>query len=349
MLFVLDLTEVELASISKDRLSNAVGELVRARRTGHHIVSMGRNSAKWLKDNLDLSKRDMATLDQLAYEFTQVGALARRASVYIRLIANHLGDLKVDGNAINVSIDRLHIYRLFDRPILLVENLQWDGQLYKFLLDNHGDKHSCSRIAYDLQHGGGTEFPNVFKHHAALRHVICGVVDSDKDYPSGTNPSLEKLFAIRTDEGWPLCFPASPPCRELENCIPMELVIGLPTLKTHKTNAIVVKVDASEIAGSSDQFWLYFDIKEGLSIQRFTALDDKARDWLRAKLAAAGIDPEKQDIEGYGSKVPSQIFDGNKHQSELRRLTRQAKWCSVFDDFIKQIIWVFAASSPTGT
>src|SRR5688572_23650037 len=110
MLFVLDLTAEELASLPRESLENAVVDLLRARRLGHHLVAISRDATAWLAENIDLSQRDRAMLARIGQDYTQVGDLHRRARVYVRLTADDVINLRVQDNRIAVSIRRLANY-----------------------------------------------------------------------------------------------------------------------------------------------------------------------------------------------------------------------------------------------
>jgi hypothetical protein len=243
-------------------------------------------------------------------------------------------------------------YNLLERPILLSENIEADGHVYEFLLNNHCDLHECSRLAFELQHGGGADLPSVFE---ALIHdgrIVCTISDTDKNCPAAINSKLAQLTRIRENSGWPLCFAVSPPCREVENLVPLELVMALPSGKRNPTNAIQLTIrqqEANQGHPRNEQYWHFFDLKEGLLTAKFARLDAMEKSLVRNRLQLARVDPESQNVVGYGDRVIRQIFGENQYMSELRKLTRDGSWRDVFCSFIEEFIWVFLSTTKVVT
>jgi hypothetical protein len=127
MLFHLDLVE-ELGDIDENVMTSAIADLIRAHRLGHHLVVISRDSASWLQENVDLSTRDAAMLARISQSYAQTGDLRRRATIYVDIVAGRPENLSQSRNAIEVSIEMLVRYRLLEKPILLVENMESDGR-----------------------------------------------------------------------------------------------------------------------------------------------------------------------------------------------------------------------------
>jgi hypothetical protein len=210
MLFHLDVA-ADLADIDRDVLTSAIVDLIRSHRLGHHLVVISRDCASWLEANVELSARDAATLKRISQGYTQTGDLRRRAKIYVNVTAGRPENLSEAPSAIEVSIEMLVRYRLLEKPILLVENMGSDGDLYEFLFENHCDLHQCSDISFDRQHGGGADLLMVFERIARDSKIVGAIVDSDRASPNGPNPKLAELIRIKQQLNWPLCFPASPP------------------------------------------------------------------------------------------------------------------------------------------
>ena len=346
MLFYLDLVD-ELLSVPNAALTSAISDLIRAHRLGHHLAIITRPCASWLRDNLDLSRSDDAMVARIAQDYAQTGDLHRRANIFIRLSAEPTLDLSINGNAINVSIQRLVQYRLLDPAILLIENMESDGGLYRLLLENNCHFHHCDCVAFELHHGGGADLPMVFGYLIADRRIVCGITDSDKHAPTSSDRKLDQLAHIKETANWPFCFPMSPPCREAENMIPFELVMALPSGMRNPTNAVQLRIKREELARGvqvEDRYWNFFDIKEGLNPDRFERMLPEEGNWIRAKLEFSGVDPEQKSVTGYGDSVIRQILDENKYVSELRNLTRHSSWRNVFSRFFDELVWVLAAT-----
>jgi hypothetical protein len=129
--------------------------------------------------------------------------------------------------------------------------------------------------------------------------------------------------------------------------IPMGLVMMLPPGVRNPTNSILLRVNQGELTQGhpiDQNFWLYFDIKKGLTISKFTRLGANEQNWFGSKLQFSGIDPATQSIAGYGENLIDQIFGTGKFIHELRVGTRHQSWQQVFCLFLEGLVWIFAAT-----
>jgi hypothetical protein len=241
---------------------------------------------------------------------------------------------------------------LTEQSILLTENIENDGNVYEFLLHDHCSLHNVSHVSFDRQHGGGDDLPKVFDHLIQNHRVVCATVDSDKDSPSSTNQKLEKLLRMKQITNWPFGIVTSPPCRETENLIPMDIVMDLPSGFRNATNQLMLDVVKAE-AGNGDplenRYWLYFDTKLGLRTERFRRLAKLDEQWILGKLQHTTIDPTTRDIGGYGERIISQLFAESKYIKDFRTATRHQNWRYVFGTFLDQIVWLFVAGEKIVT
>ncbi|WP_262049079.1 hypothetical protein [Bradyrhizobium sp. Bra78] len=345
MLFHLDLVE-QLAAVDRGVLGAAIADLIRAHRLGDHLVVVSRDSASWLQAHVDLSARDTAMLSRISQGYAQTGDLRRRAKIYVDIVAGAPRRISQAGNSIQVSIELLVRYRLLERPLLLVENMDSDGDLYEFLFENHCDLHHGSSVSFDRQHGGGADLAMVFERLARNTKIVCAIVDSDRASPDAPNLKLAQLERLKQQLNWPLCFPTSPPAHEAENLVPLPIVMNLPSGVRNPTNTILLRVSQEEISNGhplAEQFWLFFDVKEGSTPQKFGRMTENDQAWIISKAKLANIDPSEHSVAGYGDRVIGQVFAENKFKSELRKETRHPNWRDVFAGFLDEIIWVFLA------
>jgi hypothetical protein len=203
-------------------------------------------------------------------------------------------------------------------------------------------------------HGGGADLITVFEEQIKRERIVCGIVDTDRYSPdSGTAPKLESLKRIANQLNWPLAFAISPPCREAENCLPMELMMSVQSGKTNGDNKYYLRVSEHEIACGQDScraFWLFVDLKEGLNNETLAKISEaKDQAWLKEKLAIAGIDIEKESISGFGSRVFDQLAAHGQHLAQLRSLTRCHAWRDVFSEFVDLLVWIFAGGRRIAT
>lgn len=351
MLFYLESAD-GLEAMERGALSNVMSDLIRSHRLGHHLVVIDRAAAAWIRGNVDLSGADAAMLVRIAQNFAQTGDLRRRARVYVNLTTRPERNLTVSENSIFVSIDRLSDYRILDRAVLLIENLDADGDLYDHLFRNHCDLHFCNNVSFDRHHGGGADLPTVFGHLARDFKIVCAVVDSDRRSPLTAAEKESVLARVKQEANWPVCFFSTTPCHESENILPMSLVMELPSGIRNRTNGILLQIDAEERAHGErleEKYWLFFDVKEGLTREKFEGMTQADRDWVATKLQYAGVDPLTENLTGYGDRVIRQVFAENRFQGDLRKLTRHGDWRHVFSAFLEDIVWALVASRKVVT
>jgi hypothetical protein len=344
MLIHLNSTVNELDACATEQRDEALCGLVRAHRLGDHVVVISRELSRHLLDVADLSRSEKAMLERIAHEYTQRADLVRKAPRYIHVAPN---PRRVDERSILVNFEQLITTRILDRAILLVENIRRDGMLYGELIKAHYDLHDCPVPAYEAMHGGGADLATVFIEQIRRKRIVCGIVDTDRYSPdSSSAPKLEALKRARDQMNWSLAFAISPPCREAENCLPMDLMMSLQSGKTNPTNHHYLKAASHETSHGHDcrrSFWLFVDLKEGLSKETLGKLTDpKDRAWVSEKLTTLGIDVENESLSGFGSKVFDQIAANNQHLAELRRATRCNSWREIFFEFIDYLLWIFA-------
>jgi hypothetical protein len=343
MLINLRCTVDELDACNLQRRDEAIRGLLRAHRLGDHVVVISRELCRHLLNVADVSKSDRAMLERLAHEHTQKADLVRKAPQYI-----HVCPIPIvsDGRSIPITFEQLVSTRILDRAILLVENIRRDGLLYGELINAHYDLHHCPFPSYEAMHGGGADIGAVFVEQIRRQRIVCGIVDTDRSSPDSTSMTkLDALGRIARQMNWPLAFAATPPCREAENCLPIDLMMSLQSGKTNPSNSHYLKIadhEASEGYDISRSFWLFVDLKEGLNKESINKLTDpKDREWLSEKLTTIGIDIELETLSGFGSKVFDQLATHNQHIAELRRTTRCTAWREIFSEFLDFLLWIF--------
>lgn len=329
------------------RFSGIVAELLRTHRQGLHLLVVGRDLANSL-GKLALSQADVALLRRLGAEYTQTGALHRSSAFYISIL-NTL-DVRYEhrGSYVEVSLGALSASRVLDRPVLLSENLTTDGWLYDQILAAVATKTGKGAISFDLAHGGGDDIVAVLDDMLDKRRVLVAIVDSDKDSPlTSRNSKLSKASTVITRSAWPLAFAVSPPCREAENIVPLDVMLHLPSAIECDLAPVLLEVTARE----DDQAWPYddrihhyVDLKLGISQSRLARLEQQDRDWLIEK--CGGLLPTGDDwsISGFGDRVIQQIIAEGKHIAQLREKIKERGWTDAFLRFFEHISWYFISS-----
>lgn len=342
----------------RDRLDDPVVtsfaiELLRAHRSGNHLAVIERKLAQALRAGADINDRDRALLDRLTSEYSQTGNLHRKASVYIDVLPESNEDIHVMGSAIRVPINKLLASRALERPILLSENIDNDGWIYKYILTNLIDVFSCPNVDLELSHGGGEDTVSVFTHHAREARIVCTIIDSDRKSPH--SPDSEKHNRLRTRDrevGWPLSFVHAVPCHETENLLPHDLVATLPSGIVNSANQTILSISQAEINSGCDAasyYWLYFDCKNGIKSSDEENIRSEDWNWIAEKIGMSGINGKPWEISGFGDKLIQQVKSSNASIAEFRRLIRENRWLSSFAHFFSDVIWIFAASRALRT
>lgn len=352
MLIHFDFELADLRSSDPSLRDEALRGLLRAHRLGDHVVVISREICRYLRVAADLSNAERATLERIGLEFTQRAELPRKAPKYIRVSAAR--SLPGEERAIVVGFRELIESRILDRSVLLVENIRRDGLLYGELLKAHFDLHGCPPPAYEPMHGGGADLIGVFVEQIRRGRIVCGIVDTDRLSPaSQAFTKRDAMRRIAAEMDWSFAFGFSPPCREAENCLPMNLIMDVQSGQANSSNTHFLRIAEREIAAAHDctaAFWLFVDLKEGVSlgtISKLASVDD--RSWLEAKLTLINFDLNQSSLQGYGAKVFDQLAAHGHHLSALRSLTRQSQWRAVFADFMESLVWIFAGGRRVAT
>ncbi|QQN64759.1 hypothetical protein JIR23_02745 [Bradyrhizobium diazoefficiens] len=352
MIFYLHCELSHIRQCDADVRDETVRLLLRAHRNGDHVVIISREICRFLIENADLSRAEKAMLERILFEHPQRASLPRVAKRYI--LVSPSGAVAADDRAIQVSFRKLVEAKITDRSILLVENIARDGVLYGELLRNHHDLHACPPPAYVPMHGGGSDLPTVFIEQINQRRVVCAIVDTDRLAPSSEPVAkLEKLGRIATEMNWPCAFSSAPPCREAENCLPMDVVFQLESgiSNPSKDHYLSLAEEEGKLGHDVRQsFWLYADLKEGICPANAAKIgNDADRAWLRAKLAVINIDIEVHSLSGFGNRVFDQMAAHGQSWSILRQATRTNSWREIFDEFVAFLVWVFAGGRKVVT
>jgi hypothetical protein len=353
MLFELKFTPDSIAGLDQIKIDEALGSLLRAHRRGHHVIVISRELCGYFLRVSDLTKSDRAMLERLSSEYAQRALLSDAASIFVKVTTDARDDFSIEGNARRISLLTLSQTRLLDPSVLLVENLKRDGLLYGEILKNHYDLHSCPYPHYEPMHGGGDDLPIVFEAQIQQTRIVCSIVDSDRAAPHASNSQkLLILKRIICSNGQALACAVTPPCREAENCVPRDILMALPSGKANVSRSQYFNLaDCEERAACSplEAFWLFADLKNGLCSNAFAKLSPDNQRWVENKLRAIGLDPNRDEIAGFGSRVFDQLLDDNELLSEFRTKTRHKLWREVFDIFVRSIIWVFAGGHRLAT
>lgn len=328
------------------RLISAVSELLRSHRLGNHLLVAERRLCQFLVE-LPLIERDQSLLRRLSTEYTQTGRSSESVSRYIKIVSSFEGEMSQLGSEILMPLGCVESTMIVDKPVLLVENLKRDGGIYKVLLKAV----TPFRVEIDLRHGGGGDILDVFSHLADENRIVVAVVDSDRATPrTAANPKLSRLTTIRNRKDSPLVHAFSPPCRELENIIPVEVLTNIQSAEGNAANQFLSTVADREDCSIEDKLHYYFDIKNGILHGKIASLRAEEKEWILGKMILGGIDfIEGQDkdwtyVVGYGDRVVDQILRSDKLLKLLSGELQSATWKALFESFFSDLSSFFVSA-----
>ncbi|WEK05364.1 MAG: hypothetical protein P0Y65_03655 [Candidatus Devosia phytovorans] len=324
-----------------------VSELLRAGRLGRHLVIIDRLIIARLLD-FDISPHDRSFLERLAQQFTQTGRAHQFSTAYIEVANNQAAEPAVSGSAVTVPFKMLVTSDILEPAKLITENIDNDGWLYSIVIQYFAERVGRGHVSVELLHGGGADTPKVLTNALSEKRIVVTLVDSDRDCPTGPkSETLKKVEKICDDSEWVLAKSGTPPCREIENLIPIDILTALQCGVGHASNAILINIDNAEHNNgttSADRHWNYFDLKKGQSSNQILKTNDECRQWITGKIALALDTDNDWEVPGYGDNIVSQLRSNGVRIAEFRRAMSTSHWNEKFGAFFSFIAWFFVGA-----
>lgn len=344
----------ELVLLNQQVLSRAVPELLRAHRYAHHLVVIAREVADWLLQNIALTPKDHATLEQIKRDYTQTADLIRRCSNLIRVRNVSAPHIIAEGKFINVDLQVVAQPYLLERSALVVEDLQTDGRLYSLLLDYLKNKVGVPYLSYEIMHGGGSRTMDVATDKAADKRIVCAIFDTDRKRPLDTKPNKVRLIEEAADRlNWPLLSAVAPNCREIENIVPFRIAKALPCAVDNKSIAdieSIISIDLQIGALSSEFYWLYFDLKAGCDFEKLEKMSNQEDvNWIKSKIDVVRKGRVTGKISGFGPNVIPQLLDHAQSNPDFKTFVNSKDWWDYFGDHFSYLMWICAAPRASFT
>ena len=276
MIFHLECSIQNLADVDRVELEDLFSRLVEADRFGRHFFVARRELCEWAVQQLELSGSVRAHLTSIREEYTERYALIGNSRAHTNVTLS-LEDVSFDGRSTfcvghRALLDGEYLWR---STSFVVEDGRTDAQLYEHLLGEVRLLCGGPSFCFDPVHGGGSGIVPTFDREVRRGRVVVCVVDQDRlapmDRMSANAKAVIANYRKRNLDGWrqDACFIGS--CletigRELENYIPYELLKLIPQYARYGDFDELDRITGrDEDAKSDDKFWLYFDVKEGLS------------------------------------------------------------------------------------
>jgi hypothetical protein len=356
MIVHFDLEEDRLAAIRKPLLQERVSSILRAHRSGAHLVIVSRQTGKWLAKNANkiLLDADRSTLHRLLQEITQSGDLVRRAPKLLRIGAQDTILGITDDRIIELPIDYEQFERILERPALVIEDIVSDGKVYEAVFQALAKKKGFWP-AFEAVHGGGNRAMTVALYKVREGRIVHVVLDSDKATPFSPDTKIARIQRLpKKHRNWPLLFFDVTPGRELENILTVEVLALAAKTDTAKATLKHIKEISqreaeSEIAPQC-RYWLYFDFKSGLKKQHITGrVNQKEKEWIESRLRLANLNRDLLPLAGLGKSLAVEVMQCVEWRNHFRRAILSNDWQSVYGEFVSKIVWTFAAPQQQRT
>ncbi|MNE00019.1 hypothetical protein D3C80_924140 [compost metagenome] len=329
------------------RLQLVTAEILRSHRFGHHLVVIDRKLAIFL-NKLEISGEDKAMLNRLAGDYTQNGNIHLQAAVYIDIINSLTNEISRDPKSYSMSLGYVLNSRVLEPTTLLLENLHNDGWLYDEIFKYVATKNRLISFKYTGTHGGGDDIPNILSAVIGEGRIALTLIDSDAAAPSSRpKDKLSRLKQVSQSVNPEISHIQSLPVREIENLIPLEVILKLPCAANNSTNEVLLRIRDHEINNEHplmDHFCLYFDYKVGIPIPRPGQLDDEETRWIRDKLRIGGIILGDEVVSGYGSTIVNQLRNANALTAAFHERIRHKDWVNRYLEFFSNLIWYFVSA-----
>jgi len=348
MIILFDAKPADLEQLPDEVLGAAVAALVKAYRCGDNLVVVPYQTGRHLLSKRIFSSLERSTLLRITQQYAQTGDLPTRAHFAMRLVVENRDHVTRKGTIIEVSVWHKSLEAITARPIVVVEDISSDAEVYKFFFDALCRRAISSPIAVEFAHGGGSALERVVSEKISECRIVISVADSDRQSPYSPETKLSRFATLKAQSNWALFFPHVTPCRELENILPLDAAAGLHSVRSSECLPLLIEIERRETAMSklpSERYYLWFDLKEGLSPAKIANADCGAtREWICAHIHELGLDSSAFAVAGLGSNIALTVIRSQDCRKLLYEELRKHSWKETFISFFQEILWLLASS-----
>jgi hypothetical protein len=341
MLIRLDIAIAELEDMPADVKVDFFSELLRSSRLGYHRVIIPRSIADWVEENIGLSTIDKAHLKRVRSEYTQLAGQFEQSSMAVRIVFGEAVERSEDRRVISIGHSRMIDGGYLLKSILLLENAINDGGLIALVLRHEAKRVSFGELSYEVANGGGATTAGELERLASAGRIIACVCDTDIKVPGGArsptfNATMTKSAALDL-----VGIAVGTPGAEAENFIPLSIIDQMFRAAHPASCQLLSQVmQAQGDCASEDCFWLYFDIKRGISSMLPCLNTQGKSDWACRKLgvnvgALGGL-----ELAGFGDGVIAEFLHNEPAQADFFRFSRTPYWAIHFSDWIRRVLWI---------
>ena len=360
MIFQLACTVAALAAASSEEMEDLFSRLLDADRVGRHFFVAERQLCDWAYQNLDLSGRDRGHLMTVREQYASRQGLVTGALARVNvLIGNRAVSLAAKGRFEIGHRALLGGEYLLRKVSLVVEDIDSDAALYRTIFSEIA---SCNRMppfGFEPVHGGGGGIGRVFDSEVGKAIIVVCLVDNDKlalmDRKSSSarevlrNYTRRNLEAGREEE----CFiglAATTVGRELENYIPLSALRQIPQYRLYPHYQLIERIlRRDEMTEPSNAFWLYFDVKSGLTGTRVLekhqngCISQEVVSWICDKVGCSREGLEHLHIGRFEGRVVNVFLECNEALAEFHRVVRGERWREAFGGYFEEVLWFLVA------
>lgn len=307
MIFTVSAKIEEIEATSRGEVEELFAQLIEADRRGKHFFVLNREMCKWAQDNLALSGICKTHLTKVFEQYSIRAGLLEIATRKVKVCFGHNG-VQFDAKTGTYSVSHRE---LREREIasyktaFVIEHGENDAKLYAHLLNEAAKQTSVPSHSFEPIHAGGSSLPAVFKAQVVGGRIGVCIGDSDKYAPCDrlSHPTSEAIkFAQRCNvqkaEGTKTFVGEAFATigRELENHIPFYIIASMPTYTNTATTKTLIKRLAAASLVQKEEYWQYFDIKDGLNGEELKKKVEDGRktkeviSWMASKLGVYPLD-----------------------------------------------------------
>lgn len=341
MIIRIDVTIPEIETISANDRSNFFSEVIRCSRLGYHRIIIPRPIADWVEKNTDLSLIDKAHLKRLRSEYTQLAGQAEDSPLIVRVVRDGSVERSNDGRIVSIGYEKVIEGGYLLKSALLLENGVNDGRIIALVLRHEAKRIAFGELAYEVANGGGSTTAGELERLVSMGRVVACVCDTDIKVPGGARSTTFNNIMSKSAALPLVGLAIGTPGSEAENFIPLNVIDHM--FGAAHPDACRFLHQVMETQGNSeadDCFWLYFDIKHGISAMVPHLNTEEKTEWACRKLGVDGNGLASLELSGFGDGVIASFFNDEIAQAEFFRFSRTQYWAFHFSEWIRKILWI---------
>ena len=353
MIITLNMTPAELAEEPKAELETLFSELLRASAKGYHLIIIPRALCEWADGNLDLNSAQRAQLKRIKISFTTVAGTLNVALVKLIVDIGRAGIREAEPGEFRIGhLQLIQENYLGGAVSLIMENTESDEGLYSLILDATKKHVGYPVYSYSPVFGGGSGMLAALRNEIRKKSIVVCLVDSDKRSPSCPVSSTAQSLQKEAERANTLAVILSTVCREAENHIPFYILFDQKLCPNFNSIQKLEAIAAKNLPKpTKDDFWLYFDVKNGIDGQRVSAseIPEGVKNWIFETYRIDEDELEDLKVQGFGENVVNVFCNSNAACAEFHRYTRRDFWAEHFKDFFCKLYWFFVAEKALAT